>query len=537
MSSLWYLATDCILLFIFAWIIEDCILALGVEPPIPGIKQIPSYPIVGNLLQVKNNPAKVYLKWSKFYKVPVFQVRLGFRNIVVANSYQSVEFLWGKSASANNSRPTLHIFHNIVSQSQGFTIGSSPASSSLFKTKQALSLELNRKSVNIIAEQLDQQVKYAIRMIIRNNVELKGSPSTFMSHVRSRLSDIDLLPYFQLFALRSAIQLTYGITLDCYGKHSRLSQEIIEVENQIIKLRGQGSWLPDFLPFLKYFGNWELLASKYRLRRDNYMNELSREFKKRYSNNDVAARTSLLGRLYKNSSHLAHHELNSICLTMVSAGLDNTPLTINHLMGHLSRPDYGYALQQVAFSQLLNCYGDINDAWNNCGTNMECNFVVALVQEALRFFTVLPLSLPRKTTKVIKFNGVVIPEGTVLYMNAYAANHDSVKFLNPMKFDPFRWLVPRTMKLKDRREMDHFAFGAGSRKCSGNILATQEMYSMICRLILIFRIRRPIEEAMELDPFESNACPSATSFEPKRFKVHLEPRCHEGSDSLYRLLQ
>ena len=122
MSSLWYLVTDCILLFIFAWIIEDCILALGVEPPIPGIKQIPSYPIVGNLLQVKNNPAKVYLKWSKFYKVPVFQVRLGFRNIVVANSYQSVEFLWGKSASAHCSRPTLQFFHNVVPHLPGLNL-------------------------------------------------------------------------------------------------------------------------------------------------------------------------------------------------------------------------------------------------------------------------------------------------------------------------------------------------------------------------------------------------------------------------------
>lgn len=537
MSLLWYFITDAVALVLLVWIIEDCLVAIGVDPPIPGLKLIPHYPIVGSLMLVRSNPARVYMKWARFYRCHVFQVRLGFRNVVVANSYLSVDFLWGKCASANNSRPTLSIFHGIVSQSQGFTIGSTPASASLLRTKRAASLELNGRSVRLMANKIDTQVRYMLRMVIKNNVELGGPPSVFVGHVRNRVSDVDLLPYFQLFALRSAIQLTYGTTLDCYGKHAQVCQEIISVENQIIRLRGQGSWVPDFLPFTKAFGNWTARAAALRLRRDRYMNELSRTFNRRFMDGEADARNSILGNLYSSSSLLSQREINSICLTMVSAGLDNTPFTINHLMGHLSRSDYGYTLQKTALSAIISTYGSYHEAWAHCGDNIDCAFVLALLNETLRFFTVLPLSLPRRTTKDVKYAGVIIPAGTALYMNAYAANHDPAKFPDPYTFDPFRWFVPGTMVLKPRKELDHFTFGAGSRKCSGSILAMQEMYTIACRMMLVFRIRRPIEEPMELDPFVGNSCPSATSFEPRRFKVRLEPRCCEGSEVAYMLLQ
>lgn len=532
----WSSFLDIVLLLLLVWIVEDCFLGLGVDPSVKGIKKVPSYPILGNLLQIRNNPARVYLRWSELYQVPVFQVRIGYRNIIVANSYKSVEFLWGKCANANNSRPTLYVFHDLVSQTKGFTIGSTPASESLFRTKQVLSQELNHKSVLKMSDLIDQQVKYTIQQLIKTNVELSCPPSVFVGQIRSPASDIDMLPYFQLYALRSAIYLTFGIILDCYGKQASLSQEILEVENQIIRSRGQGSWLPDFLPFMKYFGTWKFAAAQNHYSRDRYMNWLFERFGKSFAADCSEAKNSILGRVISNNSNLSQGELTSMCLTLVSAGLDNTPFSLNHLMGHLSRPDYGYEIQKSAFSQLEQCYGDAKSAWEMCGYDMECSYIVALIQEALRFFTVLPLSLPRKTSRDINFNSITIPAGTILYMNAYAANHDSEKFLNPMKFDPTRWFLPGTMKLKSRKEIDHFAFGAGSRKCSGNLLAMQEMYTMVCRLVLIFRIRKPLTDAMELDPFSSNSCPSATSFEPKRFKVHLVPRYYEGSDEIYRLL-
>ena len=63
---------------------------------------------------------------------------------------------------------------------------------------------------------------------------------------------------------------------------------------------------------------------------------------------------------------------------------------------------------------------------------MNCQYIEALVLETLRHFTVLPLSLPRLTTKAIRYKDFVIPKETHLFMNAYSANHDCQIFVNPI---------------------------------------------------------------------------------------------------------
>lgn len=225
-------------------------------------------------------------------------------------------------------------------------------------------------------------------------------------------------------------------------------------------------------------------------------------------------------------------------LDLISAGLDNTPLNFNHLMGQLSQP-YGMELQERAFKALLNLYnGSLMEAWEAVCYEMKCDEVLALVKETYRFFTVLPLGLPRQTTKDIIYNNARIPAGTTIFLNLYAANHDHRQFTNPMVFDPSRWIDPQTNKIRDK--MFHFSFGEGSRKCPGNILATREIYALTCRMLLLFKIKLPKNPSyqMKLNPFDANLHPSATSFEPEEFRVLLEKRNINGSDDLhYRILK
>ena len=79
-------------------------------PKIKGLPQIPGYPIFGNLSQLGENHAKVAHEWSKKYG-PVFQVRLGNRRIVFANTFESVKNLWITNQSALISRRTMSVSH------------------------------------------------------------------------------------------------------------------------------------------------------------------------------------------------------------------------------------------------------------------------------------------------------------------------------------------------------------------------------------------------------------------------------------------
>lgn len=64
--------------------------------------------------------------------------------------------------------------------------------------------------------------------------------------------DINLLPYFQKFVLQTAIFIGYGIELDCYKEHSQFCQEIIDIENKIIRLRSPISNLQDSILVADY---------------------------------------------------------------------------------------------------------------------------------------------------------------------------------------------------------------------------------------------------------------------------------------------
>lgn len=115
-------------------------------PKIKNLPEVPGIPILGNLHQLGQHHAKVAQQWSKKYG-PVFQVRMGNRRIVFANTFESVKTLWITNQSALISRPKLHTFHTVVSSSEGFTIGTSPWDESCKARRKAAATALNRPAV------------------------------------------------------------------------------------------------------------------------------------------------------------------------------------------------------------------------------------------------------------------------------------------------------------------------------------------------------------------------------------------------------
>ena len=168
-------------------------------PKIKNLPEIPGIPIFGNLLQLGENHAKVAASWVKKYG-PVFQVRLGNRRIVFANTFDSVRHLWITNQSSLISRPTLYTFHNVVSSSQGFTIGTSPWDESCKARRKAAASALNRPAVQSYMPIIDLESCLAIRDLAQDG--LGGAV------------DIDPRKYFHRFALNTSLTLNYGIRID-----------------------------------------------------------------------------------------------------------------------------------------------------------------------------------------------------------------------------------------------------------------------------------------------------------------------------------
>lgn len=99
---------------------------------------------------------------------------------------------------------------------------------------------------------------------------------------------------------------------------------------------------------------------------------------------------------------------------MVSAGLDTVPGNLVMGLAYLSSED-GQRIQKTAYEEIMKVYPN-NEAWDKCLVEEKVPYITALVKEVLRFWTVIPICLPRKTIKDIKWDSAVIPAGTTFFM-------------------------------------------------------------------------------------------------------------------------
>ncbi|PSN73041.1 phenylacetate hydroxylase [Corynespora cassiicola Philippines] len=479
-------------------------------PRIKGIPEIPGLPLFGSLLELGENHAKVAQGWAKKYG-PVFQVRMGNRRIVFANTFDSVRHFWITNQSALISRPTLHTFHTVVSSSQGFTIGTSPWDESCKARRKAAATALNRPAVQSYMPLIDLESNVSIKELLADS---KGGEI-----------DLDPRAYWQRYALNTSLTLCYGYRIDG-NKEDELLQEITNVERGISNFRSTSNNWQDYIPLLRLFPKQSQDANTFRKRRDVYMDRLLGILKDKVAKG--TDKPCITGNILKDpEAKLNEAEIKSICLTMVSAGLDTVPGNLIMGIAYLASPQ-GQAIQARAYKEIMKVYPN-NDAWTRCLSEEKIPYITALYKEILRYFTVIPICLPRVSIKPIEWNGAVVPAGTTFYMNAYAADYDPTHFKDPEKFDPERYL-------ESTDGTPHYGYGAGSRMCVGSHLGNRELYTAFVRLLSAFEFTPPRDprDMPVLDCLEANAIPTSLTMEPKYFKVGFKPRDRAALDRWIR---
>ena len=224
-------------------------------PKIKNLPEIPGWPIFGNLTQLGDNHAKVTQDWSKKYG-PVFQVRMGNRRIVFANTFDSVRNLWITNQSALISRPTLHTFHTVVSSSEGFTIGTSPWDESCKARRKAAATALNRPAVQSYMPIIDYESTKSIKELLHDS-----------DHGRV---DVDPNAHFARFALSTSLTLNYGIRIEG-NVDDKMLAEITHVEREISNFRSTSNNWADYIPIMRLKPGGNTKALEYKKRRGTYM--------------------------------------------------------------------------------------------------------------------------------------------------------------------------------------------------------------------------------------------------------------------------
>jgi phenylacetate 2-hydroxylase len=512
---------------VLGWLPLIAILAFGAWrfltatdiPYIKGLPEIPgALPIAGHLLELGDDHATVCEKWWKKYKHSTFQIRLGNTRAVVVNSFEDCRRMLIGHQSAVIDRPTLYTFHGVISSTQGFTIGSSPWDESCKNKRKATGQALGRPAIKTYWPMFDLESYCIVRDLVRDSN--KGETL------------LNIRPYFQRYALNTTLTLCYGIRMDSVWDD--MLREILYVGSAISLLRSASENYQDYIPLLRWLPNNEKnkRSKELRQRRDKYLDELLNKVREMIARGtDKPCISAAI--LKDEETKLTGVEVSSICLSLVSGGFETIPGTLTACVGSLSTPE-GQLFQERAYEDILRVYGTVENAWEKCYQDETVPYVNAICKEAERYYTVSAMSLPRKTVTPIEWDGAVIPPKTMILINAQAANHDESHFgSSASKFDPERWLSSLDPPTEtEAKGIQHFDFGAGSRMCSGQFIASRLLYAALVRVITAFKIAASEVDPPNTDYVDYNQLKSALVAIPVDFKVKLVPRDSAAIDKV-----
>ncbi|KAF9633310.1 Cytochrome P450 [Lasiodiplodia theobromae] len=484
---------------------------------IPFIRGIPEAPgaiaFYGHLKALGSDHPSTLQRWSVENAWPVLQARLGRRRILVLNTFEAAQHFIQKNASATIDRPVFWTFHSMVSGTQGATIGTSPWDASCKRKRTAVGAFMTRPAIQRNASLYDIEIHGLVSGLLAGALD----PST-----NKPTREVDPRIYF----LRATLNFT---TLLCYASRfddvaDPLLHDILATAHTVSTFRSTNNNVQDYVPFYRYLPNpRSKLAKEITAKRDVWLDALLDRVRKAVAAGkpvDCIAEGLLKGAA---EVKLTEAEIRSINVGLVSGGFETLATTGIAGLGFLST-DEGQAVQQKAYESIMDAYdGNVEEAWEKCLLEERAEYVVALVREMLRYYCAIQLLPPRQTFKEMEYQGVRIPKGVTVYMNAQAINHDKTAYgPDAHIFRPERWLDADN-KFKVPAPY-HYSYGAGSRACTAVALSNRILYAAFVRLIIHFKFTASKEAPPTTDYIDFNENRKDASVLPKRFKVKLEER-------------
>ncbi|ORY18378.1 cytochrome P450 [Clohesyomyces aquaticus] len=453
-----------------------------------------NWPLVGNIPDIKFNAAEKYRQWSKIYG-DVYQIQLGNVPVIVVNSAEAARKIFGQHSQALSSRPVFWTFHKVLSNTAGTTIGTSPFNDSLKRRRKGAASALNKPSIATYIDHLD--------------VETRDFVKEGFEEGQAGKVGVDPMPMIQRLSLSLALTLNWGTRMG--SRHDPMFEEITVVEEIISKFRSTTGNLQDYIPILRLnpLSGGSKKAKEMRNRRDVYLNRLNRDLDDRMEKG-IHKPCIQANVILDKEAALNKEELTSISLTMLSGGLDTITTLVQWSVALLAqRPD----VQEKAIKAIREYYTD-SEPLCDAQDDQQCQYIVALVRECLRYYCVLRLALPRATVKDIVYEGKLIPAGSTIYLNVWACNMDPNVWSDPEVFRPERWI--------EQPDAPLFTYGLGYRMCAGSLLANRELYLTFLRMLNSFELLQDSE--VDTHPVRGSSDPTSLVTMCNHYKVIFKPR-------------
>lgn len=130
-------------------------------------------------------------------------------------------------------------------------------------------------------------------------------------------------------------------------------------------------------------------------------------------------------------------------------------------------------------------------------------YVAQCVKEAMRWRPVTPLAFPHALAEDDWVDGMFLPKGTVVIVNAWGMHFDEERFKDPYVFDPdhFEGVTTLATELSNGawEKRDHYGYGTGRRFCPGAHLAERNLFLAMAKILWGFNVKAG-ERTVDTDP-------------------------------------
>ncbi|CAL1272971.1 unnamed protein product [Larinioides sclopetarius] len=145
-------------------------------------------------------------------------------------------------------------------------------------------------------------------------------------------------------------------------------------------------------------------------------------------------------------------------------------------------------IQEKAHKELMEVIG--KDGRARYDERNKIPYTFAVLMEAQRYASNVPLSTTRKANQDIDINGYVIPKGSEIVANLWALHHDPAYWDEPEQFRPERFLTDEGTKLV-KHAPSYAPFSIGRRNCPGETIAWMEILFYFSETLKNFEICTP----------------------------------------------
>ena len=200
------------------------------------------------------------------------------------------------------------------------------------------------------------------------------------------------------------------------------------------------------------------------------------------SENKNAAVVQHLLEFARSSNKASEESIKASFVTLIVTGVSTTANTLYSLINTLLHYPSVY---RKLLHELDSVLGDRQVTLKD---RQHLPYLIATLNEILRYSSILPFLLPHATVTDTEIDGKHVPAKTLVFVNVWGLHHDPEVYPDPWKFKPERFLDKdgKLVPAGHRARKNMYAFGAGPRECLGEVLARTRLFLITASLLQKF---------------------------------------------------